>query len=94
MSDPAQDPAHDLTERPQDARQPRIRLGTFLALMRVLAGHRGHARATWNRFGFTYLVVVVREAQPVPMVELEADPEALGGAEALARLLDALTQPE
>lgn len=91
MSDPAQDPAHDLVSDPQEStHQPRIRLGTFLALMRILAGFRGFSSVRWTAHGFSYRVTVRRELGPaLPVVD--SDPAALRRAEALTRILDALT---
>lgn len=91
MSDPATDPNHDLLVNPQDpdVAQPHVRLGTFLALLRVLAGRRGVAGIVWNRHGFTYSVIVEREIS-TPGVALDTDPDAIGGPEARAQLLDAL----
>lgn len=89
MSDPGTDPAHDLTEQPQDQPQPRARLGTVLGLLRVLAGRRGLATAAWHADGFSYTVTVLR-APGAPGVELDGDPDALGGAQARATLLAAL----
>lgn len=89
MSDPATDPRHDLTRFPQDEPQPRVRLGTFLALLRILAGRRGQAGAVWNRDGYTYSVLCVREDAPGQLV-LDGDDDAPGGDVARARLRDAL----
>ena len=89
MSDPATDPAHDLTLEPQDGRQPRIRLGSFLALLRVLAGRRGRATVAWHRDGFSYVLAVVREGG-APGAALDVDPDAPGVDVARARLLEVL----
>jgi hypothetical protein len=91
MSDPGTNPLHDLVTDPQDQErpQPRIRLGTFLALLRVAAGRRGAAAVAWNRDGFSYTVIVEREGG-APGVALDVDPTALGGGEARQRILDAL----
>jgi hypothetical protein len=89
MADPATNPLHDLVDDPQDRPQPRIRLGTFLALLRVLAGRRGDATVIWHRDGFSYTLTAAREGG-APGVALDVDPEAPGGDVARARLLDAL----
>jgi hypothetical protein len=61
MSDPATNPAHDLLEHPQDTvRDPRVRLGTFLSWLRVLAGPRGLSSVKWHGAGFTYTLTVHR----------------------------------
>jgi hypothetical protein len=84
-------PDHDLLDDPQDddVLEPRIRLGTFLALLRVLAGHRGHATIAWNHAGFTTVVTVQREGG-APGAALDIDPTATGGEDARAILLAAL----
>jgi hypothetical protein len=90
MSDPATNPAHELTEFPQDEQQhSRMHLGTFFALLRVLAGRRGHASLAWNRYGFTHVVTVQREQTTEGLV-LDGDEDAHGGAVARERLSDAL----
>jgi hypothetical protein len=91
MTDPATDPDHDLLDHPQDGGvdQPHIRLGTFLALLRVLAGRRGWATVAWNRSGFTYVVTAQREGG-APGAALDIDPTATGGDQARAQLLAAL----
>jgi hypothetical protein len=90
MSDPATNPDLDLVDSPQDEPQPRARLGTVLALMRVLAGRRGDAAVTWQGQGFSYHLSVVRGAG-APAVDLELDPTAPGADEARVRIVDALS---
>lgn len=58
-------------ERQDDGGLPRfrVRLSTVLALMRVLAGPRGRSRVRWWAGGFSYELVVVRQADPGWLVE-------------------------
>jgi hypothetical protein len=92
MSDPATDPAHDLLDHPQDTvREPRVRLGTFLSWLRILAGYRGHASVRWAGAGFTYTISVRRRPGP-PAPVLDADPDGLELLEARTRVLGALDQ--
>lgn len=89
MSDPATNPTTDLVDHPQDEPQPRVRLGTVLALLRILAGRRGHAGVAWHRYGFSYTLEAIREGGAAG-VALDVDPGALGLDEARTRLVDAL----
>lgn len=90
MSDPSTNPAHDLLEYPQDTvPAPRVRLGTFLSWLRILAGYRGSASVRWAGAGFTYTVTVRRRPGP-PLPVLDADPDGLELVEVRARVLDAL----
>lgn len=63
---------------------PRVRLGVLLALLRILAGVRGHAALRWSGGGFVYVLSVARSS-PLPY-GVDADPDALGGDDARARL--------
>lgn len=89
MTDPGVDPAHDLTDHPQDTPQPRVRLGTVLGLLRILGGRRGHSTVIWHRDGYSYTLTATREGG-APGVALDIDPTAPGGAAARGRLLAAL----
>lgn len=70
-----------------------IRLGLLLALMRVAAGYRGHSRVVWTAGGFRYVLSVTRLSAPVvpSPPRIDSDPEAVDGAEAVRRIVDALT---
>ena len=68
----------------------RVRLGTVLALMRVLAGRRGHSQVRWWAGGFSYDLRVRRETQTPTVRDFDAD--ALGYAEARAALIAHLSQ--
>lgn len=92
MSDPDTNPLHDLAQDPQDEPQPRARIGTVLALLRVLAGRRGHASLVWHRYGFTHAITVVRE-DGAPGIDFDPDPSALGLDEARQRLRDHFGEP-
>jgi hypothetical protein len=90
VTDPALDPELDLVDTPQDdVPHQHVRLGTVLALLRILGGERGHAAARWSRFGFSYTLTASREDGD-PGVDLDDDDAAPGGEIARARLLDAL----
>ena len=89
MDDPDTDPNHDLADHPQDRPQPRIRLGSFLALLRVAAGRRGDATVIWHRDGYSYTVTAAREGG-APGVALDVDPDAPGLDVARQRLIEAL----
>jgi hypothetical protein len=70
----------------------RVRLGRVLALVRILAGRRGHARVTWWGLGFGYTLTVTRT--PSAVFEIDDDPDAIGGTEVRALLRDALDYPD
>jgi hypothetical protein len=74
MSDPATNPAHDLLDHPQDTvHEPRVRLGTFMSWLRILAGPRGFSSVTWFGAGFTYTLTVSREGGPAaPDIDLDS----------------------
>ena len=70
MSETAQNPAY----QDADVAAPRVRLRIVLALLRVLAGPRGHARVRWWGGGFAYDLRV--ERRELVDFEVDADPEA------------------
>jgi hypothetical protein len=74
--------------------EPRVRLRVVLGLLRVLAGRRGYAGVSWHGAGFTYRLLTTRTPEDDPEVAIDADPDALGGAEAAQQLRERLrTQP-
>lgn len=70
--------------------EPHIRLRLLLALMRILAGRRGHSSAVWAAGGFRYVLTVVRTPDAGP-VELDADATVRDVATIRERVRDALT---
>jgi hypothetical protein len=62
----------------------RVHLALVLALLRVLAGPRGHAAVTWWAGGFTYTLKVHRRPR-APYV-LDYDPDAGTPRGAIVRL--------
>jgi hypothetical protein len=78
----------------QDVPEPTVRLRLALALLRILAGRRGHASVRWHGAGFTYTLHATREPGDDTAVEFDWDGAAPGAAEALDELRDRLrTQP-
>ena len=77
-----------MSRQDQGVNAPRVRLGKLLTLVRILAGHRGHAVVSWAGQGFRY-TLAVRRASPVPL-ELDSDPDAPGAEAVIALLRDAL----
>ena len=73
--------------------EPPVRLRLVLALLRVLAGRRGHADVTWHGAGFAYRLAVVREPGDDEQVVVGFDPAAPGAGEALEELRDRLRTP-
>lgn len=68
----------------------RVRLGTVLALLRVLAGRRGTSRARWWAGGFEYDLHVTRREQRPRFFDF--DPSAIGHDQARDELLDHLSR--
>lgn len=73
-----------------DVPEPTVRLRLALALLRVLAGRRGHASVRWHGAGFTYTLHATRQAGDDTTVDVDFDPAAPGADEALAELRDRL----
>lgn len=69
--------------------QPRVRLRVVLALLRILAGSRGHSRVRWSGQGFVYTLAVRRD-DPEP-ITFDSDPTAPGRSAAIEMLRDHLT---
>lgn len=65
-----------------------VNLATFLAVMRILAGRRGHSRVAFWAGGFQYDLHVTRRPQTRSLSDF--DENALGYAEARQNLHDYL----
>jgi hypothetical protein len=73
-----------------DVPEPSVRLRVVLALLRVAAGRRGYAGVVWHGAGFTYRLAVTREPGDDLAVDVDVDPDALGGADAVHLLREHL----
>lgn len=73
-----------MTRQDQGVREPRIRLRRLLALLRILAGRRGHARIRWSGAGFVYQLDIER-SEPVELL-IDLDPTAENGEQARSLL--------
>jgi hypothetical protein len=67
----------------------RVRLGVFLALLRVIAGYRGRSRVRWWAGGFEY-DIRVRRRKHRPLL-LDFDASGIGHEEALERIREHLS---
>lgn len=70
--------------------EPSVRLRIVLALLRVAAGRSGVASVAWHGAGFTYHLAVSREPGDDQVVNVDQDPDALGGADAVQLLREHL----
>lgn len=73
----------------RDVPEPGVRLRLVLALLRILAGRRGHAAVTWWGAGFAYTLTANRR-DPIPL-DVDLETGGLHVDEARALLADALT---
>lgn len=79
-----------LEQQDEDLPRFEVRLGTVLALLRVLAGARGSSRARWWAGGFEYDLRVTRRA--VRGSFFDFDPHAEHHDQARNELLDHLSR--
>lgn len=79
-----------MSHQDQGAPEPRLRLRVLLALMRRLAGARGHSAVAWRGGGFRYELAVTRDPRGTDGLSLDVDPAALDLDELVRRVRDAL----
>ena len=72
---------------PHDAEvlEPRAPLRLVLALLRILAGARGHSDLRWHNDGFTYVLTVTRDDSDDEDTDVDYDASARHSGEAAER---------
>jgi hypothetical protein len=79
-----------MTTQDAGVTEPRVRLRLVLALLRIIAGRRGHASVSWHGAGFTYVLGAIREPGDDTAVEFDPDPAAPGVIDTMQRLREHL----
>jgi len=83
-----------MSAQDNDIQEPSVRLRYVLALLRIIAGRRGHSAVKWHNAGFTYTLHATREPGNDALVTLDDDATAIGVDEARYELRARLrTQP-
>lgn len=80
-----------MSEQDGAVTEPRAPAHVVLALLRILAGHHGHASVTWHGQGFAYRLTAIRRPGDDATVDVDdSDPTALERDEALTAIRDHL----